>query len=96
MIVALGLASLLMATGQDASPPQPPAPAQASGGLSKSAVAQSRSARLLCREEVPIGSRLGGHRVCMTGDQWRERANNDGDTVGDTQRRAFSQGLPPH
>jgi hypothetical protein len=32
--------------------------------------------KLICKTEVPINSRLGGHRVCLTKADWEKQARN--------------------
>lgn len=32
--------------------------------------------KMICKTEVPIGARLGGHRVCMTKADWEKQSRN--------------------
>ena len=42
-------------------------------GTNYGAVADTK---MICKTETPIGSRLGGHRVCMTKADWEKQSRN--------------------
>jgi hypothetical protein len=46
--------------------------AAAASGNAPAATADKGS-KMICREMDETGSRLGGHRVCMTREQWEEQ-----------------------
>ena len=37
--------------------------------------------KMICKTETPVGSRLGGHRVCMTKADWEKQSRNAQDYI---------------
>jgi hypothetical protein len=69
-----------VATGAPAAPVAAPAVSAA-----PTAVASNPDTKIICKEEETTGTRLGGHKVCMTRAQWRANAAQDRDTVKHSQ-----------
>ncbi len=38
--------------------------------------------KMICKTETPVGSRLGGHRVCMTKADWEKQSRTAQDFMG--------------
>lgn len=49
--------------------------------------------RMICRREMPSGSRIPSRKVCLTRGQWVERDRIERDAAGKMMRD--SQGRPP-
>jgi len=64
MIAYVVLAALQVAAVPAAAAPSAPAMITAANAANK----------MICRQEDEVGTRLGGHKVCMTKAQWRENA----------------------
>ena len=41
--------------------------------------------KLICKQEDEVGTRLGGHKVCMTRAQWRENTLQEHDALKHAQ-----------
>ena len=44
--------------------------------------------RIVCKTEIPIGSRLGAKKVCLTVKEWQDRADADRDSTERVQQQA--------
>ncbi len=44
--------------------------------------------RIVCKKEIPIGSRLGAKKVCLTVKEWHDRADADRDSTERIQQQA--------
>lgn len=42
--------------------------------------------RIVCKQEIPIGSRLGAKKVCLSVKEWQDRANEDRDQTERVQQ----------
>ena len=80
--VASGVLVLGAAGAVLADPPAPPAnpPAQASTTVSP-AVSNAQPDKVVCKYEVPTGSRLGGHKTCMKKSDWDLQARQNADMM---------------
>ena len=77
-LVAVLLLSSSAATAQAQAPAVPaapvaPAPVAAPPATAAKPANKSDLERVVCKQEETIGTRLGGHKVCMTVAQWQER-----------------------
>ena len=67
ILVAAGVAVAMPAGAQNTIQPQPVQTATANSDVNK----------LVCKKEEEIGSRLAVKKVCLTVQQWQERATDD-------------------
>jgi hypothetical protein len=44
--------------------------------------------RIVCKKEIPIGSRLGAKKVCLSVKEWQDRADADRDSTERIQQQA--------
>ena len=75
--IAPNLSALLLATGSTVALADPPAaapPVQASTTVSAATIRANPEDKVVCKYEVPIGSRLGGHKTCMKKSDWDAQA----------------------
>ncbi|MGH7023522.1 MAG: hypothetical protein ACREEB_08025 [Caulobacteraceae bacterium] len=68
--------ALLLATSTSALASGPPVaqPAPTATTTASAAVKFNPEDKVVCKYEVPSGSRLGGHRVCMKKSDWEAQA----------------------
>ena len=50
--------------------------------------AKAEVERIVCKKEIPIGSRLGAKKVCLSVKEWQDRANADRDETERAQQNA--------
>ena len=50
--------------------------------------ADSEMDKVTCRTELPVGSRLGGHRVCLSRRDWIQRTKDAQDELSGSVRRS--------
>lgn len=56
--------------------------------------AKAAKPKLVCRTELPTGSRLGGTRICKTQAEWDDIARNSRDTLDNSIRRGMQVTCP--
>ena len=83
------LSTVVAAAAVAASAPQP-TPGQAVA----QAAATPAKPKLVCRSELPTGSRLGGVRICKTQAEWDDIARRSRDTLDDSVRRGMTITCP--
>jgi hypothetical protein len=69
------------------SPATANSPATAKGVTSVASYGAIPDTKMICKTEVPTGSRLGGHRVCMTKRDWDAQAAAARDSVNAAQAK---------
>ena len=75
-LIATGIAVAMPAAAQTTVDPQPvPAP-----------TAKTDVNKLVCKREETLGSRLGAKKVCLTVQQWQDRAAQDRDQLERVQQ----------
>jgi Flp pilus assembly protein CpaB len=80
-IALAAMAAALLIAGQGAAlADTKPAATQATPAATAKAPANPDD-KVICKYQVPTGSRLGGHRVCMTKAQWTAQANSARDAM---------------
>lgn len=81
VLIVAGVSLAVPAVAQTTVQPQP-LPAQ---------TAQSDVNKLICKREEEIGSRLASKKICLTQQQWRERADDARDQVQRVQQQASTR-----
>jgi hypothetical protein len=82
------LASIVLFALQAAAVAAAPAAVVAPAATAPTAVAAAvphPDDKVICKDEDTVGTRLGGHKVCMTRGQWRVAAAQDRDLVKHAQ-----------
>ncbi|HEY1878377.1 MAG TPA: hypothetical protein VGG68_00445 [Caulobacteraceae bacterium] len=51
-------------------------PANVNGVAQVTNYGAAADTKMICKTETPVGSRLGGHRVCMTKADWEKQARS--------------------
>jgi hypothetical protein len=57
----------------------------------KVAPTAGESDKLVCKTEEKVGSRLGGARVCLTAEQWKEKAREHREFTEDIQSGTYAR-----
>jgi hypothetical protein len=78
LFVAAGVAVSMPAAAQTTIQPQPV----------QAPTAKSDVNKLVCKKQEVIGSRLGAKKVCLTVQQWQDRAAQDRDQLERVQQGA--------
>ncbi len=60
-------------------------PAAAPAAPAQVVTAANTDNKLICKQEDELGTRLGGHKVCMTKAQWRENTLQQHDALKHAQ-----------
>jgi hypothetical protein len=74
----VALSVLFIAAGTDTAVTTAPAP---------QATETPKAERKICKREEATESRLGGKRVCLTAEQWRERQRRATSGLGDVSKQ---------
>jgi len=72
-----------------------PAAAQSVESPAAAAAEKAERAKMVCKKEEQIGSRLGAKRICMTAEQWAEKAREQREFAEDVQSGAWGQRSDP-
>lgn len=51
-------------------------PANVNGATPVANYGAAADTKMICKSEKPVGSRLGGHRVCMSKADWEKQSRN--------------------
>lgn len=60
-----------------------------------SAPAKHKKPRLICQDNVNVGSRLASSQTCMTAEAWQQQKQGAKDDVNAIQRAAGEMSCPP-
>jgi hypothetical protein len=73
-----------------AQPANPGSPAPASTTVSPAVSNAAQSDKVICKYEVPTGSRLGGHKTCMKKSDWDLQTRQNADMMAHRTGNSWS------
>jgi hypothetical protein len=86
---------ILLLTSSQVLAQAPQAAPSPNGATVASAPAKHKKPRLICQDNVNVGSRLASSQTCMTAEAWQQQKQGAKDDVNAIQRAAGEMSCPP-